>query len=185
MKTIALILGLIPAALAQQHRPEFVLGQTLEETHKTFGTSAKYTFETAQNTYKFEPVYELDGSQSRFHPIARIKRVAFELDKPIATANIQTLLADLPEAVTICAKGCEVHNIGSPLNLHALLMVQPTDPSAQELHKAALIGSNWTSQVTPDSRPPLVETIMLSVEGQIITSGFISVERSLLAKSRR
>jgi hypothetical protein len=217
----ALILGLTTAALAQQHRPKFVLGQALEEMHQALGTAGKYwdveakrylrptetaaardlghkvldvyTFETTQNTYEFKPGYESDGRQSRLHPTARINYVGFELDRPVETANVRTLLADFPEATAICARGCEIHELNG--GGRTIWSVQPTSPSAQELQEAALISSNWGSQATLDSirllddsmrklaetvhkphRPSVpIQTIVLGVEGQRITGGNIGV----------
>jgi hypothetical protein len=107
MKTITLLLALSFAALAQQpsHRPEFVLGITVDELYKAFGMPSMYydieirkymvttvtvdaarelghrvfdvyTRKTASNAYEFIVSHEYDERQSRLHPPQGLHRSA-------------------------------------------------------------------------------------------------------------
>jgi hypothetical protein len=171
MKHIALLLGLSFAALAQQpsHRPEFVLGITVDELYKAFGmpsmyydieirkymvmtvevdaarelghrVSDVYTRKTASNTYEFIAHHEYDDRQSRLHPTKRVTSVRFELDRPVT--DVKDLLADLPEAVRLCSKGCTILKFSlkhSDFIKDEELFVQPTNPSPEQLSEAARI----------------------------------------------
>jgi hypothetical protein len=223
MKRIALFLAFTFAGLAAQPsrpRPEFVLGASYDELHQAFGAPTMYwsveakrylatvseaaaaraighrvidvyRLKTARNAYEFRPAYQLDASQSRLHPTKRISDVVFELDRPVA--DVETLLADFPEAATLCARECTIYVANKG---YYGVFVQPTNPSAGELQEAASLRSQWGSQTMVDllqesenlnqklatalqkSYHPSVpaKTIALKLEGQKITGGIFDVE---------
>jgi hypothetical protein len=222
MKHTALLLGLSLAALAQRHpttRPEFVLGVTSDELHRTFGVPSTYwdvqtksyltatteiaaarelghrlidVYEpkTARNTYEFRAAHEFDERQSHLHPTRRITDVVFELDRPVPATDFKTLLADFPEAATLCAGGCTIYDTSGYYGLS----VQPTNPSLGELREATLIRTLWNSQtmidtlrsteatmrsVAGDLHKPYrssvpIKTIRLKREGERITAGYLA-----------
>jgi hypothetical protein len=219
-----------PAA-APKTRPEFVLGASFSEWHQTFGTPDRYwdvdtksylhrsteynaarelghrvidvyTIQTAQNTYEFQLSHHVDDTQSRLHPTARLVNVIFELDRPVPVADLQNLLADMPEAARMCSGGCTVYSrrySSGSISIYYPLSVQPTAPTTQELQEASEVHTLWgsptmvklvESEVELDhegaaaSRKPYqpskpVKTIELKVEGGKITGGIFGVEEAV------
>jgi len=68
-----------------------------------------YRRRTANNEYEIMVMEEVDTSRSQLHPTNRVSSVRFQLAKP---RTVQQILQEIPEAVRICAQGCEVDTDG-------------------------------------------------------------------------
>jgi hypothetical protein len=64
-----------------------------------------YRRRTANNEYEIMVLEETDRSRSQLHPTVRVASVRFQLDK---TRTVPQVLQELPEAVHLCAQGCNV-----------------------------------------------------------------------------
>jgi hypothetical protein len=157
---VIIVASSLATAFAQT-RPAFTLGTPIETVHKIFGEplaywneSTKhaitdpaeariarklghdlhdiYQFKTASNAYSFQLRYEPDTTQSRLNPVERLVAVNIEIDKPVD--DVKLVLADLPEAASLCSRECTIFKPDVDV-----IHVQPAvDLSPAEYAEAAL-----------------------------------------------
>jgi hypothetical protein len=107
-----------------------------------------YEFKTSSNAYEFRIATCHDSSQSRLRPTERFVSFEFELDKPVE--NVKALLADFPEAVSLCSQGCTIFRNDSSMFEHdglgSKVYVQPTSPTPDEIKEAGLVAVCWRDE---------------------------------------
>ena len=64
-----------------------------------------YRRRTPNNEYEIMVMEEVDSSRSQLHPTFRVANVRFQLDE---TRTVAQVLQELPEAVRVCASGCDI-----------------------------------------------------------------------------
>lgn len=163
----------LSSCLGQQSRPQITFGMTIDELHKQFGmpksyfdfftkrylateaeaqiarqvskgyrVDAVYEFKTGLNTYELRMATCLDSSRSRLRPTERFVSFQFELDKPVE--DVKALLADIPEAVSLCSQECTIFS--NNIKSLPMLFVQHTNPSPEELKEAGSVAVCWSDK---------------------------------------
>jgi hypothetical protein len=158
---VIIVASSLATAFAQT-RPPFTLGTPIETVHKVFGEPLAYwnestehvitdpaeariarklghdlhdiyQFKTASNAYRFKLRYEPDTTQSRLNPVERLVAVNIEIDKPVD--DVKLVLADVPEAASLCSRECTIFKPQVDV-----IHVQPAmDLSLAEYAEAALV----------------------------------------------
>ena len=106
-----------------------------------------YEIKTSFNTYQFQIRNFYDERQSRFRPTKKLIEVKFEIDKPVE--DVKLLLADFPEAVALCSRECTIFSENGFMGRR--LIVQPTNPSQEEVTSSGLMAVGWTDEKPKDT----------------------------------
>ena len=96
-----------------------------------------YMRETKSNLYEIQLAYVPDTSKSRLKPTERLRGLTILVDKP-ATAT--RLLADLPEAASICRTGCDLYSVPGPAEKYVLAYPSKPTPEQTQLGYALATG---------------------------------------------
>ena len=153
----------------------FKLGITQQEISKRLGTPPRgfghYVRRTGSNEYALHLSYDLDDSESRLHPVMRLREVEIMIDRP---RSLNALLADIPEAVELCTRGCALLGVVTDPNFNYAphIIVYPSEPSAEQLKLAALLGTKWRPETAKAQWVPAVMLRWLTAYG----TGFQSVD---------
>ncbi len=164
---IALFSVLFCQASIQPHRNHyqhftkgtFELGTTTKEASTRLGPPPNgffhYRRRTSSNEYDLQLDFRQDDSESRLHPVARLSRVEIVIDRPIAT---KSLLADLPEAVALCVKGCSLLGVMTDpnFNYEPHIIVYPIEPTTEQTRLGALLGTNWRPEAVKEPWVPAI-----------------------------
>lgn len=116
-----------------------------------------YEIKTALNTYGLWINYEMDDSESRLHPVARIVAVHFELDKRMDINDVGKVLDDLPEAAALCGAECTIAEVS--FTGYYALRLHPRTISPTQQAEANWIGS-FFGQATGRRVKPTVTVIV-------------------------
>jgi hypothetical protein len=100
-----------------------------------------YTRRTQANEYQVRMHYMLDSLKSRLHPETRLGGVTFVIDRP---ASMPAVLADIPEALSLCAAGCRV--IGLTSSVSPEIIVYPENPKPEQLELGRLVATGWKGE---------------------------------------
>jgi hypothetical protein len=151
---ITLPFVLLSPARGQRHdssdqtlaRGTFELGMTPDAASKSLGPpsngSYRYARRTDINEYELRLEFGQDDSESRLHPVTRLRRVEIMIDRP---RPAKLVLADIPEALQLCDGGCSLlGGISDAIFLYEPhIIAYPVRPTAKQSSLAALLGTNW------------------------------------------
>jgi len=160
------LLFLCPAS--RQHRSMFTqivtkatfdLGMTEEAVLKRFGLTPRGSIrnirQTSLNEYELHFDFRQDDSESRLHPVPRLRSVDIVIDHPISTGAI---LADIPEAIKLCTDGCSLLGVVTYVNFNYQphIIAYPTRPALEQSHLATLLGTDFRPEQAKTQWVPAV-----------------------------
>jgi len=137
----------------------FELGMTPEVASKRLGPlphgSYHYVRRTDLNEYELRLEFGQDDSESRLHPVTRLRRVEIAIDRPRPAKEV---LADVPEALQLCDRGCSLLGVVTDgnFNYEPHIIAYPAQPTAEQSHVAALLGTNWRPETAKAAWVPAV-----------------------------
>jgi len=169
--SLSAVLIYTSACLAQQTRPQFTLGMTMDEVHKQFGMPTGYydggtqrylvTEEEAQIARKVsgddnvEDVYDIKTAFNTYRFQLRngydetqsrfrpTKRlIEMKFELDKPIEDVKALLADFPEAASVCSQECTIFRHEGG-HSDSEVIVQPTNPSPEEIRQAGLMARGW------------------------------------------
>jgi len=108
-----------------------------------------YTRKTANNEYEIRIQYQLDQRSSRLHPVLRVDRVTFIVDRPAVATD---LLNDIAEAREVCSQGCRLWGV-TLVGSQEVVAFADHASSADQV-KAAQVASGWKNDPSSDSWVP-------------------------------
>lgn len=137
----------------------FELGVTPDAVSKNLGPSRhgsyRYVRRTDVNEYELRLEFGQDDSESRLHPVTRLRRVEIAIDRPRPAKEV---LADIPEALQLCGSGCSLLGVVTDgnFNYEPHIIAYPAQPTAEQSRVAALLGTNWRPETAKAAWVPAV-----------------------------